>query len=174
MFQCQPGLVPNVGGTKRRPTVLPAITGCRTAGLSVCVQSVKACLRQVMTVYFFPFFFLLQGLSLSPGASLFMKNCFQSSFLLPLVRSMRSGLAFGVRLADGLPCSTMPPEKRAAMWMWTSSVTADSVCPSCVYGSMASAFSSAASMISRSPGPLSFMPQRWSMPWMMTRCSSRL
>ena len=32
---------------------------------------------------------------------------------------------------------------------------------------------SAASMISRSPGPLSLMPHRCRMPWIMTRCSSR-
>ena len=32
---------------------------------------------------------------------------------------------------------------------------------------------SSASMISRSPGPLSFIPQRCRMPWIMTRCNSR-
>ena len=38
--------------------------------------------------------------------------------------------------------------------------------------SSSKARSSLASMISRSPGPLSLMPQRWRMPWMMTRWSS--
>ena len=38
--------------------------------------------------------------------------------------------------------------------------------------SSASALFSWASMISRSPGPLSLMPQRCRMPWMMTRLSS--
>ena len=37
---------------------------------------------------------------------------------------------------------------------------------------MASALFSAASIISRSPGPLSLMPHRCSMPCMMVRCSS--
>ena len=31
---------------------------------------------------------------------------------------------------------------------------------------------SAASIMARSPGPLSLMPQRWRMPWIMTRWSS--
>ena len=31
---------------------------------------------------------------------------------------------------------------------------------------------SAASMMARSPGPLSLIPQRWRMPWIMTRWSS--
>ncbi len=38
--------------------------------------------------------------------------------------------------------------------------------------SRSKARSSLASMISRSPGPLSLMPQRWRMPWMITRWSS--
>lgn len=38
--------------------------------------------------------------------------------------------------------------------------------------SSSKARSSLASMISRSPGPLSLMPQRWRMPWMITRWSS--
>lgn len=41
-------------------------------------------------------------------------------------------------------------------------------------GRMARALFSFASMISRSPGPLSLMPQRWRMPWMMVRCNSSL
>ena len=37
---------------------------------------------------------------------------------------------------------------------------------------IAKALFSAASIISLSPSPLSFIPHRWSMPWIITRCSS--
>ena len=42
-----------------------------------------------------------------------------------------------------------------------------------VFPNSSNALFSASSIISRSPDPLSLMPHRCRMPWMMTRCSSR-